>query len=254
MGLDLALGGVVLLMAIRGWFKGFILQAIRLTGLVLCVYAANPVRDQLKPRVIGYLPTIRPDLIERGLWWASAVIAYVVLVGLTSLAVKLYRRQPYGLEEKRRGDQFVGSLLGAAKGVVTAAFLVAAFETYGLDHIKNLPPRAQEQVETSYAMRWNAQYRPVARVWASPPVQHFVRHVQEHGGLSGPPEKSEKGEKAEKKPEPPASDPVQTASRAPKLQWPAPAMPGSPSINVDPEVADAIQEIQQELSRGRNSR
>ena len=45
MGLDIALGIMVLLGAIRGWFKGFVLQAIRLSGLVGCVYAAGPVRD-----------------------------------------------------------------------------------------------------------------------------------------------------------------------------------------------------------------
>ena len=32
MGLDLALGVIVLLAAIRGWLKGFVLQAIRLSG------------------------------------------------------------------------------------------------------------------------------------------------------------------------------------------------------------------------------
>src|SRR3954463_10624638 len=93
MGLDLALGVIVLLSAIRGWLKGFVLQAIRLAGLVLCVYSADPVRDQLKPHVLIYLPTIRAELIDRMLWWVSAAGSYVVLVGLASLAVKLYRRQ-----------------------------------------------------------------------------------------------------------------------------------------------------------------
>ena len=42
MGLDLALGGLVLISAIRGWLKGFLVQAIRLAGLVASVYAAGP--------------------------------------------------------------------------------------------------------------------------------------------------------------------------------------------------------------------
>src|SRR3954447_21456464 len=43
MGLDLALAVIVLLSAVRGWLKGFVLQAIRLSGIVACVYAADPV-------------------------------------------------------------------------------------------------------------------------------------------------------------------------------------------------------------------
>ena len=64
MGLDLVLGGMVLVAAVRGWFKGFVVQAIRLGGLVAAVYAAGPVRDQIKPYALKYHPTIRPDLVD----------------------------------------------------------------------------------------------------------------------------------------------------------------------------------------------
>jgi hypothetical protein len=40
MGLDLTLGALVLLWAIRGWFKGLVVQAIGLAGLVGAVYGA----------------------------------------------------------------------------------------------------------------------------------------------------------------------------------------------------------------------
>lgn len=244
MGLDLALGGLVLVMAVRGWFKGFLLQAVRLAGVVICVYAADPVRDQLKPRVVGHLPTIRPELIDRMLWWSSAVASYVVLVGVTTLAIKLYRRQPYGLEERHRGDQFAGALLGSAKAVLVAAFLVAGLEKYALVHLDSIP-RAREQVKTSRVMVWNDRYRPVAKIWASPPVQHFVRHVQERG-LNSPVGTTEKPE--------PTSDPVQTASRTPKLQWAAPAPPALEPAGVDPEITDALRQIEEELSRVRRSK
>src|SRR4051812_30165476 len=121
MGFDLALSVLILLVAIRGWLKGFVLQAIRLGGLVAAIYSADPVRDAAKPRVIDYLPTMRPDLVDRLLWWSSAVISYVVLVGLATLIVKLYRRQPFGIEERNRTDQLAGMILGAAKGLVIAA-------------------------------------------------------------------------------------------------------------------------------------
>ena len=50
MGLDLILAALVLMAGIRGWLKGFVMQAIRLTGLIACVYVADPVRDLAKPR------------------------------------------------------------------------------------------------------------------------------------------------------------------------------------------------------------
>ena len=239
MGLDLALGGLVLVMAIRGWLKGFLLQAIRLAGLVLCVYAADPVRDQIKPRIVGHLPTIRPDLMDRMLWWASAIAAYIVLVGLTTLAVKLYRRQPYGGEpEANRGDQFAGSLFGMAKAVVVATFLVAGVEKYALQHIQQIP-WAVKQVETSRSMALNERYHPVPRIWAAPPVQHFVRHIQRMGLNRPEPEEASPQE---------AAPPVRTASRTPQLQMsPARAQASLDPDHLDPEVAEAIEAIQREL-------
>jgi hypothetical protein len=235
MGLDLALGGLVLVMAIRGWLKGFLLQAIRLAGLVLCVYAADPVRDQIKPRVLGHLPTIRPELMDRMLWWASAVASYVILVGLATLAVKLYRRQPYGsVEEPNRGDQFAGSLLGAAKAVVAAAFIVAGVEKYALAHIKQIP-WAWNQVESSQSMAFNERYHPVPRIWSAPPVQHFVKHVQRMG-LNRPDEP----------PREPAP-PVRTASRTPQLQLSIPGQASLDATKIDPEVVDAVEAIRREL-------
>ena len=56
MGLDVALGIVILIAAIRGWLQGFVYQAVRLGGMIACVYLAAPVRDQAKPYI---LPTCR---------------------------------------------------------------------------------------------------------------------------------------------------------------------------------------------------
>ena len=98
MGLDLALGAVVLLAAIRGWLRGFVSQAVRLSSFVGCFYLADPVRDQLRPYVLPRLPKVDPALMDRILWWTSAVASYVVVVGLASLAIKMMRRpEPSGL-------------------------------------------------------------------------------------------------------------------------------------------------------------
>ena len=212
MGLDLVLGGLVLIMAVRGWLKGFVLQATRLAGVVACVYLADPVRDLAKPHVIGYLPTIRPDLVDRMLWWSSSIVSYVVLVGLATLIVKLYHRQPFGLAEPGRTDQFAGLLLGMAKGLIVAAFLAAGIQKYAIGSLKSVP-FADEQTRTSTVLLWSERYRPVARMWSLPPVQSFVAHVQRMG-LNSPTEKTTDPE------------PVQTASRTPRLQLPTPGRSG----------------------------
>ena len=132
MGLDLALGGLVLLIGLRGWFKGFILQAVRLAGLVACVYLADPVRNAAKPHVAGYLPSIQPQLVDRLLWWVAAVTCYLVLVGVATLLVKLSRKKTLGEPEPRYNDQFAGFLLGLIKGAAVAASLavwIIAFMT-----------------------------------------------------------------------------------------------------------------------------
>src|SRR4051812_14035103 len=96
MGLDIILGLFLLAAAIRGWFRGFLLQSIRLGGLVGSIYAASPIRDAARPYAVQYLPSIRPELLDRLLWWTGAIACYVVSVGLATLAVKMARRRPFG--------------------------------------------------------------------------------------------------------------------------------------------------------------
>jgi uncharacterized membrane protein required for colicin V production len=204
MGLDVALGVIILIAAIRGWLQGFVYQAIRIAGLVACIYLAAPVRDQAKPHVVAYLPTIPSEWVDRLLWWVSAALAYVVVVGVTSLAIKMTRRPeiPGIPGQSSRNDQFAGFLMGVAKGVLVAAFMTAGIQKYALTQMATVP-WADQQVKTSQAIRWNEQYQPAAKIWLSPPVQHVVILV-ERMGLQGAGLPDEK----------PADQPVvQTASR-----------------------------------------
>ena len=82
MGLDIALGVVIFLAAIRGWFKGFLYQTVRIAGLIACVYLAAPVRQQVRPHLAPHFTSIQPEMLDRILWWGSCVASYVVLVGL----------------------------------------------------------------------------------------------------------------------------------------------------------------------------
>jgi uncharacterized membrane protein required for colicin V production len=180
MGLDLFLGLMVLIGAIRGWLKGFVLQAVQLGGLVACVYEAGPLRDFAKPHLEGYLRGIRPDLFDRLLWWVACVVSYVVTVGLATWLVRLYRRRPYGEPDLYRGDQAAGLLMGAAKALLIVTLLVAGLEKYALSYLKGLK-WAEQQAGTSHAVVWNEKYQPLARIWAWPPLQTFVTHVQKMG-------------------------------------------------------------------------
>ncbi len=183
MGLDIILGLIILVAAVRGWFRGFILQAIRLGGLVGSVYAAAPIRDNVRPYVAEYLPSMRPELLDRLLWWASAVLCYVLTVGLASLALKMARRRPFGETEPNRTDQFAGFLLGGIKGTIVAAFVAAALQRHAVDRVKGID-WAEEQAKDSYALMWNSQYRPADRLWTSVPVQHFVAEIRRKGTLA----------------------------------------------------------------------
>jgi uncharacterized membrane protein required for colicin V production len=188
MGLDVALGVIILIAAIRGWLQGFVYQVVRIAGLVACIYLAAPVRDQARPHVIAYLPKIQPELMDRLMWWVSAAISYAVLVGVTTLAIKMTRRPeiPGIPAQSPRKDQSAGFLLGAAKGVLVALFLTAGIQEYALKQIATIP-WADQQVKTSLALRWNEQYQPAGKIWSSPPVQQFVSRIQQMG-LQSPPE------------------------------------------------------------------
>ena len=235
MGLDLALGGLVLFLATRGWLRGFVLQAIRLVGLVSSVYVAVPVRDQVKPYALDYLPTMRPDLVDRILWWGSSAVSYFVIVGVASLIVAVSRRQPYGLAEPNRGDQFAGLGLGAAKGLLYASFLVAGLSTYGEKYLSKLD-WVEGQTKESWAWEWNGKYHPAARLWDSPPVQQFRSHVQRMG-IRSPASPTEPGE---------PSKPMQTASRTPKLAVGS-GKPRESAPDVESSLSKVVKGLQAQL-------
>lgn len=181
MGLDLAVGAVVLIAAIRGWLRGFVGQAIRIAGFVACFYLAGPVRDHARPYVAPKLPRIDPALVDRMLWWASALAAYVVLVGAAAILVKLARRpDASGEAPARRDDQFAGFVLGAGKGALAAVFLLAAFQKYAVPW-QGKDGWLEEMTAGSLTLQWNEEYRPAPTIWESTPVQRFVDQIRRNG-------------------------------------------------------------------------
>jgi hypothetical protein len=83
-----------------------------------------------------------------------------------------------------RNDQFAGFLLGAAKGLVVAAFLTAGLQTYGTELVHNAA-WVQQQTNGSLALKWTDQYQPVPKIWSTPAVRRFVNQIQRNG-LKGP--------------------------------------------------------------------
>ena len=253
MGLDVALGVIILIAAIRGWLQGFVYQTIRLAGLVACIFLAEPVRDQAKPHVMTYLPAIPAEIVDRLLWWVSAVFSYVVIVGVTSLVIKMTRRPeiPGIRPDSPRNDQFAGFLLGAAKGVLIAAFMTAGIQKYAIRQVGAIP-WADQQVKTSQALRWNEQYQPASKIWLSQPVQQLVNRVK-YMGLQRP------GNDQDRPNTNPADQPVlQTASKPIDAEERKSLRPRDVSRNasaesqsnktpklmiLDPDIETAIEEI-----------
>jgi hypothetical protein len=213
MWLDVALGVMILFGAIRGWFRGFVIQAIRLGGVVACVYAAAPLRDLSRPYVAPYLVSIRPGLLDRLLWWSAAAIAYVLVVGTATAFVKLYRKKTYGESEPNRGDQLAGFFLAGVRSAIVAAFLVSSLSKNALVWAAHVP-WADEQAKSSVALGWNAQYHPADQIWQAPPVQQFVAHVRKMG--------IEEPEGDRSRPAVESAQTAQVATLPPRLDLPAP--------------------------------
>lgn len=246
MGLDLALGVVVLIAAVRGWMRGFVSQAIRIAGFVACFYLAGPVRDQARPYVLARLPKVDPALMDRILWWSSAAASYIVIVGATTLLIKLARRpDASGKSEARRDDQFAGFLLGAGKGGLAAVFLLAAFQKYA-GELQGRVDFVEKMTAGSKTLEWNQKYEPAPKIWESTPVRRFVDHIRRHG--LGKPSDA-----------PAAETPEGQVAQARDLESPRPIprleIPDAPAASdFDPEVLADLERFKAERDARRGRR
>jgi len=247
MGLDITLGVVIFIAAIRGWFKGFVRQAIPLAAMVGCVYAADPLRELARPRARAYFPSIGPDVLDRLLWWTAAALSYLLMTGVALSIVRAMKRRTYGEPEPNRADQGAGFTLGAAKGLIVASCIAAAISSYAPPYFPSAP-FAEEQTKSSRAMEWARKYRPAETLWQSPPVQAFVARVKSRGVWSGetkarPSEEHKPGklEVETAQPSPPSEPPIRTAAGRPKtLQM---------RRHLDPSSPDFLREFEDEMSR-----
>lgn len=182
MGFDVGLAVLVLLNGLRGWFRGFLLQLIQVAGLVAAVYVAEPVREAAKPHIQPYFPAISPELLDKFMWWLSAILSYMVMVGLAHAMVNLYKRGPLRELEPNRTDQFAGFAVGVLKGALIGSAVLTLFEQNSSTLTKIA--WVDEQVKTSQALPLNREHQPAMLLWRSKPVQDFVAHVNSMG-ISG---------------------------------------------------------------------
>jgi len=241
MGLDIALGVIVLLAGIRGWFKGFVRQVIPLGALVGCVFLADPLRDLVRPYAVDYFPKFNLEVLNKILWWSSAVVAYVVTSGIAFAIVKSFRKKTYGEPEPNRADQGAGFTLGVAKGLIAVSWLASGIGSWG-PKVYNQAPFAEKQTKESRAMEFAEQYHPAETLWRSRPVQIVVERVKTRGiwgeGAKEPEKAVGREAKVETARPEAAADPLKTASERPKtLSLPSMLDTNSPEFLSDLEAA-----------------
>jgi membrane protein required for colicin V production len=116
-GIDIAIAGILLFFAIRGFIKGFLLGLASLAGLVLGVYAAYHFSDYTRELMEGQT-SIPPEYIK--------LIAFM----LTFIVVLLFIHLIARLIEKivtLAGLSFLNKLAGLALGLVKGGLITGVF-------------------------------------------------------------------------------------------------------------------------------
>ncbi|MEW4569385.1 CvpA family protein [Tautonia sp. JC769] len=258
MGMDVILGAMVVIAALRGWFRGFFAQAIRIGGLVGAVYLAAPVRDLARPIVAARLTSMGPELLDRLLWWVAFALVFVVLSGLATTVLSASRRRIASASgmagPSHRGDQSAGALLGAAKGAIVVAFLVSAIQPYTPDYVAS-GGWVGEQVETSYVLAFSARYEPARRLWEAEPVQALVAHVREMGlgsaaaaDAEGDPEPADETEEQTRRAFAVDASEPQTQARAPSRRAAPLAVESKPSAEPQ-SLQEALEDVRRDLDK-----
>ena len=157
--IDLVLVVIVLLSAINGWRRGFILGVLDLLGWALVLFAGLRFYQPLA-RWIGSHVDLWSEVWDRP--FAFILIAILVIVAVQLLGKMLLRRVSDDTHEGSF-NRALGVLPGVANGLITAA-LVAAF-TLAIPLNEGLRERARESTIANrlavYAERLEAKLHPV---------------------------------------------------------------------------------------------
>ncbi len=186
MGLDVFFAILVLIFAIRGWFRGFWKQSIRLGSFVAAVYSAAPIRDFALPIVDDYLG-IRPDVLQMLLWWGTLFLSFILISSLGHGLLRSYQsrseedRIRKGLPKRpHRGNESAGSLLGMLKGILVASMIAGTLQS-NLGDYRKQDGWLGQHVSKSKILAVTARYHFAEIVGNSVPVQHLVAQFRDEG-------------------------------------------------------------------------
>ena len=115
-GLDLLIVGLVLVLTLRGIWRGFINDLSGLVGLVLGYLFAGPLAKCIEPFLEAFVE--RPSLREGIAYYLSLFAIYLAVVFLGKLATGLSKLVLLGWL-----NRLLGALSGITKGVLIASLV-----------------------------------------------------------------------------------------------------------------------------------
>ncbi len=167
--LDIIFVVILALSAIRGLFRGFIVEVASLGGVILGVYLAITRYEQIVPQLERLLGDPR---------WATIAAYAVIFLGVllaVSVAASLLRKVARSLMAGWL-DHLGGGLFGLAKGglICAVAFwlLVAVFPN-------------SEEARTSQLAPYIRQYTEYLKEYAPKAIREFTPESDDSGGESG---------------------------------------------------------------------
>lgn len=121
-GVDIVVGVICLILAIRGAFKGFVWQTVRTLGAIGALWAATllhePVGTWLVER-LDFIPASWSDFVG---WVSVAIGVWLVVSFIAHLARGVIRSA-----DLTGGDRVLGFVLGAVLGIALSTFLFAIY-------------------------------------------------------------------------------------------------------------------------------
>ena len=249
MGLDVALGLMILFGGVRGWFKGFLAQSIQIGGIIASVYLATPIRELVRPKIKSMLASVDPVVLEKLIWWGAVFLCYVLIRALASALINVTRRPPVpGVPaDSRFGDRSAGFFFGLAKSAIVAAFLIAAMDEHAIKYLKS-ESWADEHVFQSYSLALSRKYRPAERIWTSEPVAHFVSYVRREGVDLRPARNEGESDSASNRTARRENRPSRELDMS-GAKKPGAGVENPPDLEIDPEIERRIDRMREELGK-----
>jgi len=141
-GLDLLIVGLVLVLTLRGIWRGFINDLSGLLGLVLGYFFAGPLAKYLDPFLEAFVEG--PRLREGIAYYLSLFVIYLTVVFLGKLATGLSKLVLLGWL-----NRLLGALSGFTKGILIASLVALPLRWIG-NEFPSVGPSEELRNESRY--------------------------------------------------------------------------------------------------------